>query len=179
MKHILAVIVENKPGVLNRIASLFRRRAYNIESLTVGHTERSDISRMTIVVDTDETTIHQVVANLYKMVSVLRVDNLTDKASVDRDLALVKVAVNSNSRSDLMQLVDLFRAHVVDVTSESLIIEITGSEEKIEGLIDVVRPFGIIEMVRTGIVSLGRGQQSVSKIPNGISASLADQNGQV
>src|SRR5512135_399825 len=159
MKHTLVALVEDKPGVLNRVASLFRRRAFNIESLTVGHTDQPGVSRMTIVVDTDELGARRVEANLYKLVNVLRVDNVTAQATVERDLALIKVTARNGKRSEIMQLVDVYRARIVDVTNDSLVVEITGTEDKIESMVDVLRPFGIIEMVRTGVVSMTRGSQ--------------------
>jgi acetolactate synthase-1/3 small subunit len=165
MKHIFVSYVEDKPGVLNRVASLFRRRNFNIESLTVGHTDQNGVSRMTIVVEADEITARRIEANLYKLVNVLRVDDVTDKSSVIRDLALIKVAVTPANRSEVIQLADVFRARVVDVDNESLIIEITGTEDKVEKLVDVMRPFGIIEMVQTGIVAMARGAASVSPNP--------------
>jgi acetolactate synthase-1/3 small subunit len=158
MQHTLVALVEDKPGVLNRVASLFRRRAFNIESLTVGHTDRPGISRMTIVINSDQTDAERVMANLYKLVNVVQVDDLTDLPAVSRDLALIKVNTNIANRSDVMQLVDVFRARIVDVTNDSLVIEITGTEDKIEGFVEVLRPFGISEMVRTGIVAMARGQ---------------------
>jgi acetolactate synthase-1/3 small subunit len=173
-KHIFVSYVEDKPGVLNRVASLFRRRAFNIESLTVGHTEQGGVSRMTIVVDADEMTARRIEANLYKLVNVLRVDDVTNQPSVVRDLALIKVAVTSTNRTEVMQLADVFRARIVDVTNESLIIEITGAEDKIEGLIEVLRPFGIIEMVRTGLVAMSRGASSVSPNPPLVAAALPE-----
>src|SRR5437867_2203226 len=132
-----AVYVQNRPGVLNRVASLFRRRGFNIESLTVGHTEKRGVSRMTIVVETDENGAQRLEANLYKLVNVLRVDNITAKPSVVRDLAMIKVATTPESRSELMQLVNVFRARVVDVAADSLVIETTGAEDKIDSLLDV------------------------------------------
>jgi len=155
-KHTFVAYVEDKPGVLNRVASLLRRRNFNIESLTVGHTEQNGVSRMTIVVDADDLTARRIEANLYKLVNVLRVDDVTDNAAVVRDLALIKVAVTPANRSEVIQLADVFRARVVDVDNESLIIEITGTEDKIEKLVDVMRSFGIIEMVQTGIVAMSR-----------------------
>lgn len=160
MQHTLVVLVEDKPGVLNRVASLFRRRAFNIESLTVGHTDQPGISRMTIVIDSDQTDAERVTAHLYKLVNVIQVTDLTATPSVSRDLALIKVCATSSNRSEVMQFVDVFRARVVDVTNESLIIETTGTEDKIEGFIEVLRPFGISEMVRTGIVSMARGGEA-------------------
>jgi acetolactate synthase-1/3 small subunit len=157
MQHTLVAMVEDKPGVLNRVASLFRRRAFNIESLTVGHTDRPGISRMTIVVNSDQTDAERVMANLYKLVNVVQVDDLTALPVVSRDLALIKVIATAANRSEVMQLVDVFRARIVDVTNDSLMIEITGTEDKIEGFVEVLRPFGISEMVRTGIVAMARG----------------------
>jgi acetolactate synthase-1/3 small subunit len=156
-KHTLVALVENKPGVLNRVASLFRRRAFNIESLTVGHTEQQGVSRMTIVVDSNQTDSERVVANLYKQVNVIQVSDLSAVPMVSRDLALIKVSTQANQRSEIMQLVEVFRARIVDVANDSLIIEITGAEDKIDGLVDVLRRFGILEMVRTGVVAMGRG----------------------
>jgi acetolactate synthase-1/3 small subunit len=157
MQHTLVAMVEDKPGVLNRVASLFRRRAFNIESLTVGHTDQPGISRMTIVVNSDQTDAERVVANLYKLVNVVQVYDLTALPVVSRDLALIKVNATAANRSEVMQLVDVFRARIVDVTNDSLMIEITGTEDKIEGFVEVLRPFGIGEMVRTGIVAMARG----------------------
>jgi acetolactate synthase I/III small subunit len=159
MLHTLVVHVEDKPGVLNRIASLFRRRAFNIDSLTVGHTETPGVSRMTIVCDTDPTNARRVEANVYKLVNVLRVDDITHVPAVDRELAMIKVAATSETRSHIMQLADVFRARVVDVSADSLIVEITGSGDKIERLTDVLRPYGVLEMVRTGRVAMARGHR--------------------
>ncbi len=175
-QHILVAYVEDKPGVLNRVASLFRRRAFNIESLTVGHTEQSGVSRMTIVVDADGMTARRIEANLYKLVNVLRVDDVTEKSSVVRDLALIKVAVNTANRTEVMQLADVFRARIVDVTNDSVVVETTGTEDKIEGLIEVLRPFGIIEMVRTGIVAMARGATAVSANPPLVAAALPEES---
>ncbi len=157
MKSTLIALVEDKPGVLNRVASLFRRRAFNIESLTVGHTEHSGISRMTIVVDSDRTDVQKVAQNLYKLVNVIRVEDVTEQPVVMRDLALIRVRANGSTRSEVMQIVDTFRARVVDVGLETLMVEVTGAEEKIDGLVDVLRPFGVMEMVRTGRVAMVRG----------------------
>ena len=165
MQYTLVAYVEDKPGVLNRVSSLFRRRAFNIESLTVGHTDQPGVSRMTIVVDADQTEIRRIEANLYKLVNVLRVQDVSNAPAVMRDLALIKVAADINTRAQVMQLVDVFRARIVDVANESLVVEITGTEDKIEGLIEVLRPLGIIEMVRTGIVAMTRGSSTVSVNP--------------
>src|SRR5215212_453305 len=152
-----AVYVDNKPGVLNRVASLFRRRAFNIESLTVGHTETKGLSRMTIVVDTDERGARLVEANLYKLMPVRRVDNITRVPTIARDLALIKVAATGDARTGVMQLVDVYRARIIDVSPESLVIETTGTEDKIDSLLEVLRPYGVMEMVRTGRVAMARG----------------------
>lgn len=152
-----AVYVDNKPGVLNRVASLFRRRAFNIESLTVGHTEKQGISRMTIVVDTDERGARLVEANLYKLISVRRVDNISQVPTIARDLAMIKVAAIGDARTHVMQLVDVYRARIVDINPDSLVIETTGTEDKIDSLVEVLRPYGVTEMVRTGRVEMVRG----------------------
>jgi acetolactate synthase-1/3 small subunit len=157
MNRTLIAWVEDKPGVLNRVASLFRRRAFNIESLTVGHTERAGVSRMTIVVDSDRTDAQKVAQHLYKLVNVIRVDDVTDAPAVFRDLALIRVQADSAARAEVMQIVDTFRGRVVDVSLDTLMVEVTGSEEKIDGLVDVLRPFGVVEMVRTGRVAMARG----------------------
>jgi acetolactate synthase I/III small subunit len=152
-----AVYVDNKPGVLNRVASLFRRRAFNIESLTVGHSETQGISRMTIVVDTDERGARLVMANLYKLVSVRSVDNISRVPTIARDLAMIKVTAIGDARTQVMQLVDVYRARIVDIKPESLVIETTGTEDKIDSLLEVLRPYGVTEMVRTGRVEMVRG----------------------
>jgi acetolactate synthase-1/3 small subunit len=151
------VHVEDQPGVLTRVTSLIRRRGFNIESLTVGHTERAGVSRMTIVMDSDERAVPRIEANLYKLVNVIRVENITPQPVVFRDLAMIKVAAKEASRGAIMQLVDVFRARVVDVSPESLIIEITGTEDKIDGLVEMLRPYGVLEMARTGRVAMSRG----------------------
>ena len=165
-----AVYVDNKPGVLNRVASLFRRRAFNIESLTVGHTETPGLSRMTIVVDTDERGARLVEANLYKLIPVRRVDNITKVPTIGRDLAMIKVAATGEARTHVMQLVDVYRARIVDVSPESLVIETTGTEDKIDSLLEVLRPYGVIEMVRTGRVEMVRGTGAAAR-PAGTRAS--------
>jgi acetolactate synthase-1/3 small subunit len=157
-----AVYVEDKPGVLTRVSSLFRRRAFNIESLTVGHTDKPGVSRMTIVVDTDELGARRIEAHTYKLVNVLRVENITAGPGVYRDLAMIKVAASAESRTHIMQLVDVFRARVVDVAPDSLIIEITGTEDKIDGLLEVLKPYGVLEMARTGRVAMARGVRSTT-----------------
>jgi acetolactate synthase I/III small subunit len=163
MLHTFAVYVDNKPGVLNRIASLVRRRAFNIESLTVGHTESAGVSRMTVVVDTDEYGARRLEAHLYKLVPVRRVENITAAPSIARDLALIKVAATGDARTHVMQLVDVYRARIIDVSPESLVIETTGTEDKIDSLLEVLRPYGVIEMVRTGRVAMARGSGPVDR----------------
>ncbi len=165
MKRTLVALVENKPGVLNRVASLFRRRNFNIDSLTVGRTENPDISRMTIVVDADAERIK---TQLYKLVNVIQVEEVTDIPDVSRDLALIKVRVDSQTRGEVVQLCDIFRAHIVDATREAVIIEVTGTEDKITSMIELLRPIGIMEMVRTGVVTMTRGEHVLT--PNGYKA---------
>ena len=160
-RHTFVVYVEDKPGVLNRIASLFRRRAFNIESLTVGHAETPNASRMTIVVRTDTIGARRLEANLYKLVNVLRVHDITTGPAIFRELAMIKVAATADTRTHVMQLVDVFRARVVDVAPDSVVIETTGTEDKIDGLLEVLRPYGILELVRTGRVGMMRGARSV------------------
>jgi|SRR5882672_4967793 len=160
MFHTFVVYVENKPGVLTRVSSLFRRRSFNIDSLTVGRTEKPDVSRMTIVVDADEDQARRIVANVYKLVNVLLVDDVTNEAAITRDLALIKVGATHEARSHVLELASVFRARVVDVAPESLTIEITGGEDKIDGLLEVLRPYGLLEVVRTGIVAMRRGAKS-------------------
>jgi acetolactate synthase-1/3 small subunit len=169
MQITFVVQVADKPGVLNRVSSLVRRRGYNIESLTVGHTETAGISRMTIVVDTTPDAALRIQANLYKLVHVLRVENVTEMPTVYRHLALIKVAATSESRSQVMQLVDVFRARVVDVAPDSLIIEITGADEKIDGLLEILRPFGVLEVAKTGCLAMSRGLPGKGANGNGTS----------
>ena len=157
MHHTLIAKVENKPGVLNRVASLFRRRNFNIESLNVGQTENPDISRMTIVVESAGVDARKVEANLYKLVNVIDVQDVTNQPAVTRDLALIKVSATPEKRTELANLASIFRANIVDVAPDTAIVEITGTEEKIEGLVELLRPMGIVEMVRTGQVAMLRG----------------------
>ncbi|HWW88459.1 MAG TPA: acetolactate synthase small subunit [Vicinamibacterales bacterium] len=165
MVHTFALYVDDKPGVLNRVSSLFRRRAFNIESLTVGHTETAGISRMTVVVDTDEYGARRLEAHLHKLVPVRRVENITSAPSIARDLALIKVGATGDSRAQVMQLVDVYRARIIDVGPESLVIETTGTEDKIDSLVEVLRPYGVVEMVRTGRVAMARGATNGKSSP--------------
>ncbi len=157
----LIATVENKPGVLNRVASLFRRRNFNIESLNVGKTENPEISRMTIVIDKDHQGLDasKVEANLYKLVNVIDVQDLTDKPNVTRDLALIKVKATPEQRAEVTSLANIFRAKIIDVAPDSVIVEIAGTENKIESLLELLRPIGILEMVRTGQVAMLRGHE--------------------
>lgn len=161
MRHTLSVLVQNKPGVLARTAGLFSRRGYNIESLTVGVTENENISRMTIMVAGDDTVVEQVTKQLNKLIEVIKVSDLTKESYVDRELVLIKVTADSSNRGEIMQLVDVFRARIVDVAAKSLIIEVTGDAEKITALIDTLKQFGIKEIVRTGTLALGRGPKVI------------------
>ena len=165
-RHTFVGYVEDKPGVLNRVASLFRRRAFNIDSLTVGHSETISESRMTIVVESDPGDARRIEANLYKLVNVVRVHDITNTPSIFRELAMVKVATTIETRTQIMQLVDVFRGRVVDVAPDSLVIETTGTEEKIEGLLEVLQPYGILELVRTGRVGMVRGKQGIAVEPS-------------
>jgi acetolactate synthase-1/3 small subunit len=161
-RHTISVLVENKFGVLARISGLFSARGYNIDSLSVGTTDDPQISRMTIVVKGDERVLEQVEKQLNKLVDVIKVSDFANTAHLERDLVLVKVAADKNNRSELIQICDIFRAKIVDVAVDSIIIEITGDNEKVEALIRMVRGFGIKEVCRTGIVAMGRGSKSVS-----------------
>jgi acetolactate synthase-1/3 small subunit len=163
MRHTIAVLVKDHPGVLARVASLFTRRGFNIESLAVGYTEETGISRMTIVVEGDERVLEQITKQLNKLIDVIRVKDISPKNSVERELALIKV--NSNSlpaRSEIIQTVDIFRANIIDVNNQIMTIETTGTEDKINALIELLRPFGLREVVRTGKIALARGSASTS-----------------
>ncbi|MBN1438373.1 MAG: acetolactate synthase small subunit [Anaerolineales bacterium] len=157
MQHTLIALVDNRPGVLNRVASLFRRRNYNIESLAVGRTENPEISRMTIVVEALPEETARIEANLVKLINIIDVQDVTGQPAIARDLALIKVKAQPSQRAEITALADIFRARVVDVAPESLIMEITGTEDKIESLNELLRPFGILEMVRAGQVAMLRG----------------------
>lgn len=162
MYHTLVALVEDKPGVLNRVASLFRRRAFNIESLTVGRTDVPGISRMTIVIDSDQTSAERVTAYLYKLVNVLQVEDLGDAPAITRDLALVKVAVAGHDRAHLLRVVDETRAHIVDSGEQTVTLEITGEPPHVDAVIARLEPLGIVEMVRTGQVAMRRGDAALS-----------------
>ena len=161
-RHTLAVLVENKPGVLTRVAALFARRAFNIKSLAVGETEHPEISRMTIIVDADSAPIEQVVKQLNKLINVLKVVELEPEDSVERRLLLMKVQADETCRTSVLQIVDLFRAHIVDVQPESVVIESVGSLPKLEALLRSLEPYGVTELVQSGAVAIGRGSRSIT-----------------
>ena len=161
-RHTLAVLVENKPGVLTRVAALFARRAFNIKSLAVGETEHPEISRMTIIVDADSAPIEQVVKQLNKLINVLKVVELEPEDSVERRLLLMKVQADETRRTSVLQIVDLFRAHIVDVQPESVVIESIGSLPKLEALLRALEPYGVTELVQSGAVAIGRGSRSIT-----------------
>ncbi len=156
-KHTLVALVEDKPGVLNRVASLFRRRGFNIESIAVGHSELPHLSRMTIVVNGTTTTVEQVRKQLDKVADIIKVSDITDDKMIARELALIKVRATSSTRSEIIEIVDIFRANIVDVAPDSVTIEVTGDEEKITSLFDLLRGFGIKEVSRTGRIAMTRG----------------------
>ena len=159
---VISVLVENKPGVLHAIANLFRRRNFNIESITVGPTQQQDISRMTITVNGDEKTIDQVVKQVAKLIDVLKVDELSQGNFVMRELALIKVNVpNSKERSDIINCVEVFRGRIIDVSTDSLTVEITGTPDKIDAFLNLMKTYGVIELARTGITALARGAKSI------------------
>jgi acetolactate synthase-1/3 small subunit len=154
--------VEDRPGVLNRVTSLFRRRGYNIASLTVGSSDRPGVSRMTLVMDVNEDSARRLVANLYKLVNVLWVEDTSHVQTVIRELSLIKVRADAASRPQVMQLCDMFQARVIDVGPVALIVELTGTADRHEGLVEVLKPFGIIEMVRTGAVAMLRSVEQLA-----------------
>ena len=157
MQHVLSVLVENESGVLTRIAGLFSRRGFNIESLTVGPTENPAYARMTITVNASNVAIEQITKQLHKLINVIRITDLTEASFVDREIALMKVASTATSRSEIIQIADLFRGHIVDVAEDTLIVEVTGDEGKINAIVHMLTKFGIKEIARTGRVALSRG----------------------
>ncbi|MBC9785393.1 acetolactate synthase small subunit [Heliobacillus mobilis] len=159
MRHTLSVIVENKPGILTRVAGLFARRGYNIESLVVGETENPQVSRMTIVVDGDEKIIEQVTKQLHKLIEVIKISDITQEESVHRELILVRVAADASTRGEIMQICEIFRASIVDLSRNSVMIQATGDQKKIEAMLTTLRPFGIREFARTGRISMVRGSK--------------------
>jgi len=168
-KHTLIALVEDKPGVLNRMASLFRRRGFNIESITVGHSEMPHLSRVTIIVNGSTAMVEQVRKQLDKVIDVVKVSDITAENIIVRELALVKVKATSSTRSEIIEIVDIFRANIVDVAPDSVTIEVTGDEEKITSLLNLLRGFGIKEIVRSGHIAMTRG--SVGPLPVAVKAS--------
>ncbi|GAA2270354.1 acetolactate synthase small subunit [Kitasatospora cystarginea] len=161
-KHTLSVLVENKPGVLARIASLFSRRGFNIDSLAVGPTEHPDISRMTIVVNVEDLPLEQVTKQLNKLVNVIKIVELDQAQAVQRELVLVKVRADAETRSQVVEIVQLFRAKTVDVSPDAVTIEATGSSDKLEAMLKMLEPYGIKELVQSGLVAIGRGARSIT-----------------
>jgi acetolactate synthase-1/3 small subunit len=161
-RHTLSVLVENQPGVLARIAGLFSRRGFNIDSLAVGPTEQADVSRMTIVVNVEELPLEQVTKQLNKLVEVIKIVELDSLVSVQRELLLVKVAADPQTRSHILETVQLFRAKVVDVSPDAVTIEATGNVDKLDALLRVLEPYGIRELVQSGMVAMGRGARSIT-----------------
>ncbi|MFO7636559.1 MAG: acetolactate synthase small subunit [Clostridia bacterium] len=160
-KHTISILVENHAGVLSRVAGLFSRRGFNIESLAVGETNNPKVSRITIIVNGDEYIIDQVTKQLNKLVDVIKIKLLDRPEYVGRELILIKVKAHSGVRNEIMQYVEIFRANIVDISKETLTVEMTGDQEKIQALIELLRPFGIIETVRTGLIAIQRGLESV------------------
>ncbi|HEV8636566.1 MAG TPA: acetolactate synthase small subunit [Chloroflexota bacterium] len=165
MKHTLVALMEDKPGVLNRVVNMFSRRAFNIESLTVGHTDQRGISRMTVVADGTNTDVEQVVKQLYKLIDVIKVSDVTHDKTVLRDLALIKVSATRDTRTEIVQIAGILGAQIVDLAHDSVIVQMADEEEKIDDFVRLVRPFGIKEMVRTGRVAMARGALNVQRAP--------------
>ena len=163
-RHIISILVENKFGVLARVAGLFSGRGYNIESLTVNSTDKHDVSMMTIVTNGDDKIIEQIIKQLRKLINVLKVRDLTSYNHIEMELVLVKVYVSQKYRSDIYNMVNTFRGNVVDITPESMVIEITGDNDKLQAFIELVRPYGIIEMIRSGCLAIGRGSKATSEM---------------
>lgn len=161
MKHTISVLVENKPGVLARVSGLFSRRGFNIHSLAVGTTETPDVSRMTIVVDLPERPLEHVTKQLYKLINVLKVTELEHGSAIERELMLVKVKASAETRAQIIELVEVFRAKIVDVSTDMITVEVTGDPDKLHAFEDLVRDYGIIELVKTGRVALSRGSRSI------------------
>ena len=159
MKATLSVLVENKPGVLTRVAGLFARRGFNIDSLVVAETGDPEVSRMTITVDERDQSVEQVTKQLHKLIHVIKISTLEPTDSVERELLLIKVKADAGSRSEIMQMVEIFRARIVDVDNQVLIIEMTGDRAKISALMKLLEPFGVIELMRTGRLAMGRGKK--------------------
>lgn len=160
-KHVLSVLVENHSGVLSRVSGLFSRRGYNIDSLSVGETEDPKISRMTIVADADEYTLEQIKKQLNKLIDVIKIIELKEEHAIYRELALIKIAATKQNRAEIIEIANIFRAHIVDVSSESVVIEATGDQGKISALSNMLIPYGIKEVIRTGLTALERGEKEL------------------
>jgi len=160
-RHVLVAVVNNRPGVLNRVANLFRARGFNIESLAVGRTERPDISRMTITLRGDDVAVEQAGKQLYKLIDVLKVQDLTAEAHIEHELALIKVRATNTTRGEILKVVELYRGRVVDIAADSVVIEATGTEDEVDAIVALVAGYGIKEMVRTGTTAMTRGSQVV------------------
>ena len=160
MKHTLSVLVENKPGVLTRVAGLFARRGFNIDSLAVAETENPAVSRMTITVDEQDSPVEQVPKQLHKLINVLKITDLDPTGSVERELLLVKVRADAVSRPAIMQIVEIFRAKIIDVNAEVVIIEMSGTREKVGALMELLAPYGVVELMRTGRIAMSRGRKA-------------------
>lgn len=159
MNHIISVLVENRAGVLAKISSLFSRRGFNIESLAVGPTDDEKISRITLEVEAEEHSIEQIIKQLYKLINVIKIQELDPRNIVERELVLIKVSADSKTRPEILEIVSIFRANIVDVSKKSLMIEITGGSKKVKALEELLRPFGILELVRTGKIACARGSK--------------------
>jgi acetolactate synthase I/III small subunit len=160
MKHTLSVLVENKPGVLTRVAGLFARRGFNIDSLVVAQTEDPELSRMTITTEEQDQPVEQVAKQLHKLINVIKITDLEPGASVERELLLIKVKADAQTRGDILQMVEIFGARIVDVTTDVLLIDMTGTPDKVGAFIDLLTPFGIVEQMRTGRLAMGRGRKA-------------------
>ena len=156
-KHTITALVQDKPGVLNRVSSMLRRRGFNIASLAVGHSEVPGLSRMTFVVDGDRSVVEQVAKHLHKLIDVIKVSDFSQENIVSRELALIRVNSDVNTRSEIMQIVDIFRAKIIDVAADSVVIEVTGDEKKVDSLTNLLRGFGVTEVMRTGTIAMSRG----------------------
>ena len=159
-RHTITALVQDKPGVLNRVSSMFRRRGFNISSLAVGQSEEPDLSRMTFVVEGDDRVVEQVTKHLHKLIDVIRVSDISDQNIISRELALIRVRANVQTRSEIMQIVTIFRANIVDVATDSIIVEVSGNEEKVNSLHELLKSFGVVEVMRTGTIALNRGAGS-------------------
>ena len=157
-KHTIAILVGNRSGVLARVAALFSRRGYNIDSLAVCTTEDPEVSRMTITVEADDQILEQILKQLNKLIDIIKVSDITEDDQVDRELALIKVSATPKNRPEILQIVDIFRGHIVDINPKSLIVEVTGDQGKAEAIVQMLRPYGIIELVRTGKIAMVRGR---------------------